>query len=235
MKKILPILVSISIGLGYLFIHDWDKTYSLNAAPFAASQKTKVCDDESDYCADVTLDGSTGKRRLETSSIVTVQSTFGLDPQGTDFFWFGDSLEDANGIGNAGDTVRIQIPSAQTPIGTIYPAVDLTYTITASDVSNQNPERKVAENVCVALNADTNFITANWKCDVAKDFGYVHIASRLMNEWGTRSTWTVTCSGTTICTQAWGNIIRRSKAAELARSPNDPGRLGFFGITGTVL
>jgi len=56
-----------------------------------------------------------------------------------------------------------------------------------------------------------------------------------MNEWGTRSIWYVTCSGTTICTIANGSIVRRSKAAELARSPNDPGRLGFFGITGTVL
>jgi len=203
-------------------------------AAWPTSQRAKLCDDDNDYCADVSR--SAGVNRLETSSIVTVQSTFGLDPQGTDFFFFGGTLEDANGIGSAGDTVRVEIPAAVTPIGTtLYPAVDYTYTVTASDVANDNPEREVAENVCVGLNADTNFILANWKCDVAKDFGYVHIASRLMNEWGTRSSWTVTCSGLTICTIANGSIVRRSKAAELARSPNDPGRLGFFGITGTVL
>ena len=203
------------------------------AAAYPTSQRAKLCDDDNDYCADVSR--SAGVNRLETSSIVTVQSTFGLDPQGTDFFFFGGTLEDANGIGLADDTIRIEIPSALTPLGTLYPAVDYTYTVTAADVANVNPEKEVAENVCVGLNADSDFILAQWKCDVAKDFGYVHIASRLMNEWGTRSDWDVTCSGTTICNIANGSIQRRAKAAELARSPNDPGRLGFFGITGTVL
>jgi hypothetical protein len=207
---------------------------SLYAVEYVTSQRVKIAGQDEQYVADVTRQA--GINRLETSSVVTVQSTFGLDPQGTDFFYFGASLSDADGIGSAGDTVRVQIPAAVTPLGTtLYPAVDVTYIITASDVANNNPEREVAENVCNTLNVDTNFIAANWKCELAKDFGYVHIASRLFNEWGERSSWTVTCSGLTTCATANGQIARRSKAAELARSPNDPGRLGFFGITGTVL
>jgi hypothetical protein len=184
--------------------------------------------------ADVTLQA--GIRRLETSSVVTVQSTFGLHPQGSTFFFFGATIEDANGIGAANDTVRLEIPAAVSPIGTtLYPAVDITYTITAGDVAANNPELEVADNFCDLANLDSNFIAANWKCEVARDMGYIHIQSRLFNEWGERTSYTITCSGTTSCNQGFTDIAIRSKAAELAPSPNDPARLGFFGITGTVL
>jgi len=192
---------------------------------------TKVCGQDEIYCADVSLNA--GKRRLETNSIVTVEQIFGQDPQGTSWFYFGATLEDANGIGMAGDTVRVQIPAAVTPLGTVYPAVDVTYTILAGDVASSNPERTVALAVCTALNADANFIAAQWKCEVAKDFALVHIASRLYNEFGERSTWTVTCSGTTTCNRGYADIRRRGKPTELSRSPNDP-RQGILAISGSV-
>lgn len=192
---------------------------------------TKLCGDDEQYCADVDLIG--GVRRLKTDSVVTVEQVFGSDPQGSTWGAFGATLEDASGIGSAGDTVRTQIPAAVTPIGTLYPAVDVTYTIVAGDVSSSNPERTVALNVCSQLNADANFIAAKWKCEVAKDFALVHIASKLYNEFGERTTWSFTCSGTTTCFEGYDDIKRRGKPTELSRSPNDP-RQGVLAISGTV-
>jgi hypothetical protein len=127
----------------------------------------------------------------------------------------------------------VQIPAAVTPLGTVYPAVDVTYTVTSGDVAAANPERTVAQNVCSALNANSNFQSAKWKCEVAKDFALVHIASKLYNEFGTRTTWTLTCSGSTTCNRGYDNIIRRGKPTELSRSPNDP-RQGVLAIAGSV-
>jgi hypothetical protein len=183
------------------------------------------------HTADVLLEG--GIRRLATDSVVTVEEVFGQDPQGTTWGFFGNTLEDANGIGSTGNTVRVQIPAAVTPLGTIYPAVDYTYTITASDVANSNPERAVALNLCTGLNADANFQSAKWQCSVAKDFSLFHINSRLFNEFGTRSSWTLTCSGATVCNPGYTDIKRRGKPTELSRSPNDP-RQGILAIAGTV-
>lgn len=174
-----------------------------------------------------------GKWRMATDAVTTVEQVFGQDPQGTSWFFFGDTLEDADGIGSAGDTVRVQIPAGVTPLGAIYPAVDVTYTVVAGDTASNNPERTVALNVCTALNADTDFQDAEWKCTVAKDFALVHIESRLFNEFGTRSTWTVTCSGTTTCNLGFSDIARRGKPTELSRSPNDP-RQGVLAIAGSV-
>jgi hypothetical protein len=111
--------------------------------------------------------------------------------------------------------------------------VDVTYTVTSGDVAASNPERTVAVAVCAALNANSNFQTAKWKCEVAKDFALVHIASKLFNEFGTRTSWTLTCSGTTTCSQGYADINRRGKPTELTRSPNDP-RQGVMAIAGTV-
>lgn len=191
----------------------------------------KITGGDEVYDADVFL--QSGVRRLATDSIVTVEQVFGQDPQGTSWFFFGATLNDANGIGSAGDTVRVEIPAAPTPLATVYPAVDVTYTVTSGDISNANPEREVALNVCSALNLDANFIAAKWRCSVAKDFALVHIESKLFNEFGERSTWDVTCSGGTTCNRGFDSISRRGKPTELARSPNDP-RQGILSISGTV-
>lgn len=201
------------------------------AADSAPHMNTKVCGSDELYCADVEL--LAGKRKLITDATVTVEQVFGQDPQGTSWFYFGATLEDANGIGAAGDTVRVQIPAAVTPIGTVYPAVDVTYTILAGDVASVNPERTVALAVCTSLNANANFIAAKWKCEVAKDFALVHVSSKLYNEFGERTSWTVTCSGTTTCNRGYADIKRRGKPTELSRSPNDP-RQGILAIAGSV-
>lgn len=191
----------------------------------------KVCGNDEIYCADVSL--LSGKKKLEVNATTVVEQIFGQDPQGTSWFFFGASLYDASGIGAAGDTVRVQIPAAVTPLGTIYPAVDVTYTIVAGDVASTNPERTVALNVCSALNLNADFINAKWRCTVARDFALVHIESKLFNEFGTRTSWTVTCSGTTSCNRGFADIDRRGKPTELSRSPNDP-REGILAIAGSV-
>lgn len=209
---------------------------SLEAAPaFAVDlephMKSKVCGGDEAHCADVVF--SAGFRKLKTDATVIVEQVFGQDPQGTTWFFFGATLEDANGIGAAGNTVRVQIPAAVTPLGVVYPAVDVTYTVTAGDVASTNPERSVAVGTCSALNLNANFIAAKWKCEVAKDFALVHISSKLYNEFGTRTSWTVTCSGSTSCNPGYLDIIRRGKPTELSRSPNDP-RQGILAIAGSV-
>jgi hypothetical protein len=191
---------------------------------------TKVCGQDEVFCADVTLDA--GIRRLETSSVVTVQSTFGLHPQASTFYFFG-TLDDATGVGGSGDTVRTQIPAATTPLGVTYPAVDVTTTV-GSCSTDANPELCLADKHCDDLNLDANFITSNWKCQLGEDFAYIYIQNRLFNEWGERSSYTVTTTGTTTFNYGFSDIKIRAKAAELAPSPNDPARLGIFGITGTV-
>jgi hypothetical protein len=120
-----------------------------------------------------------------------------------------------------------------TPLGVIYPAVDVTTTIQASDVADPNPERAVAFRVCADLEADANFIDAAWHCEVIKDHSGVFIENSLFNEFGERTSWALTCSGTTSCVQAFADIDRRGLPTELSRSPNDP-RQGILGIAGTV-
>lgn len=202
-----------------------------NSADLGSLMKTQITGGDETYTADVVLDG--GKNKLAVLATTVVEQVFGQDPQATTWFFFGSTPEDANGIGSAGDTVRVEIPAAVTPLGTLYPAVDVTYVIQASDVSDSRPERAVALGVCAALNGDTDFQNAFWKCEVIKDFGAVFISSKLFNEWGQRTSWTVTCSGTTVCNEAEGDISRRGSPTELARSPNDP-RQGILSIAGSV-
>jgi hypothetical protein len=198
---------------------------------YATSQKTKVCDDDSGYCADVILKDA--RNALVTDATVTIEQLFGRDPQATSWFYIGTAT-DADGVGAAGDTVRVQIPAAVSPIGTtLYPAVDVTTTVTAAMVAADNPEEELADQICSDLNNDTNFKAAEWKCEVIRDHSGVFISSRLYNEFGERTTWTVTSTGTTIVTPAYDDFERRGLPTELARSPNNP-RQGILAISGTV-
>ena len=207
----------------------------LMGADSTPHQNIKVCGDDEAYCADVEL--LDAKRRLLTTATVTVEQVFGQDPHATTWFYFGtdpDAAEDADGIGAAGDTVRVQIPAAVSPIGTVYPAVDVTTTITAGDVADPNPERAVAIRVCNDLEGDSNFQTSEWNCIVIKDHSGVFLESKLFNEFGERTTWTLTFTGTTVGVMAFDDIMRRGLPTELSRSPNDP-RQGILGISGTVV
>lgn len=196
-----------------------------------AVMPTKITGGDELYDADVEL--INGKNRLLTSSIVVIEQLFGRDPQATTWVYIGTDV-DADGVGGIGDTVRVQIPAAATPLDLIYPAVDVTTTVTASHVAADNPERELALDICADLNADLNFINARWKCEVIKDFSGIFISSKLFNEFGQRSSWSVTTTGTTSVTKAFDDILPRGFATELDRSPNDP-RKGILAISGSVV
>jgi hypothetical protein len=217
MKKILPFL----LGLTVFFLIAADSTPYFNS---------KICGDDEQYCAQVNLvDGVT---RLSTDAVVTVDQLFGRDNAASTWVYIGTDI-DADGVGAAGDTVRVQIPAAVTPLNLTYPAIDVTTTVTSGCVADPNPERCLALDICSDLNGDADFLKA-WKCEVIKDHSGVFISSRLFNEFGERTTWDVTTTGTTIVTKAWDNIIRRGFSTELSRSPNNP-RSGILAIAGTVL
>lgn len=180
-----------------------------------------------------------GNRALQTSGLVQIDQLFGQDPQGTTFFYLG-TKDDASGIGAAGDTIRVQIVAATPPLNLIYPAVDVTTTVTAAHVADDNPERAVATQICNDLDADTNFVNAQWQCTVMSDFSGVFINSRLYNEFGWRVGCTlplkcfeVSSTGTTVVTEVYTTIEGRGFAAELQRSPNDP-RKGVLAIAGSI-
>lgn len=184
------------------------------------------------FIAGVVLDA--GEKKLLVKSTTIVESILGQDPQAATFFFFGATLEDANGIGAAGDTFRLQIPAAVAPLATVFPAVDVTTTVIAADLLDDRPERAFAIRVCSDLDADSDFTTAQWKCEVLKDFGAIFISSKHFNEWGERTTYTITCTGTTSCNKGESNIKRRGRKTELSRSPNDP-RQGVLAISGSVI
>jgi len=191
----------------------------------------KITGGDENHVADVILDG--GVKKMAVQATATIEALFGRDPQASSYAFFGASLTDANGIGSAGDTVTTTIPAAVAPLSSIYPAVSVVTTIQASDVADDRPERAVAIRVCDDLNNDSDFQDSQWKCEVMKDFGAVFISSKLFNEWGERTSWTFTCSGTTSCAIAESGLLRRGYETELSRSPNNP-RLGVLAISGTV-
>lgn len=214
----------------------------LLVATFALSADTEPTTKVRITGGDETADGADvvftfGKWRLATDSVTVIDQIFGRDPHATSWFFFGtspDEAEDADGIGSAGDTVRVQIPAAVSPIGTtLYPAVDVTTTVSAACVADANPERCVAIDVCTDLENDANFQAAQWNCIVIKDHSGVFIESKLFNEFGNRSSWTVTTTGTTSVVKAFLEIETRGLPTELSRSPNNP-RQGILGIAGTV-
>ena len=172
-----------------------------------------------------------GKNRLLTSSITVIEQLFGRDNQASTWVYIGTDI-DATGVGAAGDTIRIQIPAAVTPIGTVYPACDVTTTVTASHVSDPNPEAALAKTMASDFNTDSN-CKISWKSEVIKNFSGVFMASKIFNEWGERTTWTVSTTGTTTFTKAWDDVARRGLETELTRSPNNP-RSGILAIAGSV-
>lgn len=202
-------------------------------------QNIKVYDDDEIAPVDTVVLPS-GKRALQTAGLVTIDQLFGRDPKSTTWFFIGNDQYSADGVGNAGDTVRIQITAAAPPLNAIYPAVDVTTTVTAAHVADPNPERALALQICNDLEADINFQAAEWNCIVASDFSMVFIESNLYNEHGSRvgcilplKCFDVSTTGTTTVTEVYTEIEPRGLSTELSRSPNDP-RKGILAISGTI-
>lgn len=206
-----------SIG-GFLFAEDKEPV-----------SKTKLTNDTENKVVDIKL--IDGVNRLAVDAITVIDQLLGRDPQSTTWLYIG-TADDADGVGLAGDTVRIQIPAAVPPLDVLYPAVDVTTTVTIQMLSSPNPERALADAIVSNLNSDVNFVKS-WKATVIKDFTGVFINSKIYNEFGERLFWTVTKTGTTRITMAFDDIERRGFSTELARSPNNP-RQGILAISGSV-
>jgi hypothetical protein len=181
--------------------------------------------------ASVTPDGF-GVNRIATDAVVTVVSQLGFDDIADTWFAIG-LFTDSTGVGGTGDDIRVQIAAGDD--ATRYPAIDVTYTVQASDVSDPFPELAVAAGVVGALNADATF-KAQWTAQTVLDNGIIHISSDLKGEMGERTTanaFQVTTTGTTTVTIGFSTIKRRNKTTSLARDPEDP-RIGILGISGNV-
>lgn len=207
---------------------------------FAGSvQVVKIIGQDENFQVDVIPLGD-GTKALRTSGLVQIEQLFGQDPQGSTWFYIGGQF-DADGVGSAGDTVRVTIGEGPTPLNTVYPAVDVTTTVTAGMLADSNPERALATQICLDLDGDPDFVAARWDCIVMKDFSGVFIASRLFNEFGTRKgcvpltdCFNVVTTGTTSVTITFNEIERRGLGTELQRSPNDP-RQGVLGVSGSFV
>ena len=198
----------------------------------------KITGDDENNVADVIQLGD-GTKALRTSGLVTIEEIFGKDPQGTTWSFIG-TASDANGVGAAGDIVTTTIKAAVVPLDLIYPAVSVGTIVTTSMVSDSNPERALATQICADLKADSNFSTAQWNCIVMKDFSGVFINSKLFNEFGERKgcspltdCFNMTATGSTVITVAFNEIESRGLPTELARSPNNP-RQGVLAISGSI-
>ena len=180
----------------------------------------------------VDVDLVSGKRRMATDAVVTVEQLFGRP--GFSAVWFAiGTFDDCSGVGNAGDTIRIEIAAGCLPA--LYPAVDLIYVVTAGDVAAAQPEISVRDAIISALNSDADF-QKSWRADDIKNNGIVFIESKLRAEKGDRiipGDFAVTPTGTTITSIAFDVIARRGTETELVRSIDDP-RQGILGISGSV-
>lgn len=192
------------------------------------SETVRIIGGDENYVADVVLDD--GQFKLVSKADVTVNSLRGFDPIADTWFYIGTEL-DSIGAGAAGDTVRVQIAAGDQP--SIYPAVDVTSTLTATEA---NDETALANLIVTDLNNDANFSSrffARRLDDVATT---VYITARVPGPGDERpgtGDFQVSSTGTTVVTAAWDNVVRRQKNTSLARDPANP-TLGVLGISGSV-
>lgn len=182
------------------------------------------------YQADVEI--LDGKKRMLTDSIVKVEEVFGQDRFADVWIYIG-TAQNSIGVGNVGDTVRVQIAARDN--ATIWPAVDVTTTVTLAMTIATYPEVELAKQIIHDLNANMNF-SMHFKSSLIKDTSHVHITAKVRGEWGERPNsgdFLVTTTGTTIALAAFDKIVMKGKSTSLSRDPFDP-RVGILGISGTV-
>lgn len=218
------------------FLLLWALATSALALPRQQVGVTKIMGQDENFVADV-ITLPSGNKALQTSGLVQIDQLFGQPPDGVTWFYIG-TAEDTDGVGSAGDTIRVTIKAQEPPLDDDYPAVDVTTTVTAGHVADTNPERAVAQQICNDLDGDANF-TISWKCTVMSDYSGVFINSKLNNEFGWRTGCTpitdcfnVVTTGTTVVTTVYNEIRSVGLGTELQRSPNNP-RLGILGVQGS--
>ena len=205
-----------------------DNTISVIADGAGTGKKAEVVTRASDGKNAMAIDGSFA---------VTIDELLGRDP-------LPDTYFTVTAAGANGDTIRVQIAATSvdsTSPDRDLPAVDVTTTVTVSEVGDEFALSKL---IISDLTADTNFVNAKLK---AKSVGgalraIVHISSTefsLAGEFAERlnaGDVAVTPSGITTVNLPTNNdkIISRGKVVSLARDPDNEHRLGVLGISGSV-
>lgn len=192
------------------------------------STQTTITGRDGIYEADVAL--IDGNPALRTFGIQAIESLKGFDPIADTWFYIGTE-QDSLGAGNIGDTVRVQIAAGDQP--SIFPAVDVTSTLTATEAGD---ETELANLIINNLNGNANFSSRFFARRLDIEATTIWITAKLPGPGDERPNvddFQVTTTGTTVATRAWDNIIRRNKQTSLARDPANP-TLGVLGISGSV-
>lgn len=193
-----------------------------------ATQYVSLVDETTGLKANIEL--IDGQNSVRTFGIQAIESLRGFDPQCDVWFYIGDE-GDSTGAGNIGDTVRVQIAAGDQP--SLFPAIDLTYTLVAADVGD---EETLALNIANFLNQDNTFNDL-WRAQRIAGNGVIYISARKPGGQYERPNvddFIVSSTGATRVTRAFNSIIRRNKITGLARDPVDP-RQGQLGIQGSVV
>lgn len=194
------------------------------------SQPIRITGGDENYEVDVEL--IDGARSLRTFGIQAIESLRGFDPICDVWFYIGTEDDDDGTVGSAGDEIRVQIAAGSDP--SIYPAVDLTYTLSPGDAAAD--EDALATSVAAYLNAQPSF-SSLWRAQKISGSGCVYITARKPGSHFQRPNtddFLVTTTGTVTVTRAFDKIINRNKITSLARDPADP-RQGILGIQGSVV
>ena len=176
-----------------------------------------------------------GKKAIAIDGTVQIEQLFGRDNIADSWFFIGSSDDVCDGVGGLNDTVRVQIAAGCD--ATLYPAVDVTTTVTNAILTDPQPAKALSELIVDDLNNDANF-SASWEAQIIGDNGIVHVSAlpELFGEAGERSNindFLVTATGTTTVSVAFSSLVRRGKSTELARNPDDP-RVGILGVSGSI-
>lgn len=193
-----------------------------------ATQPVSLLDEQTGLSAIIQL--IDGEPRLITGGVQSIESLKGFDPICDCWFYIGTEL-DSSGAGAAGDTVRVQIAAGDNP--TLYPAIDLTYTLVAADAGD---EEQLALNIANFLNSDNTF-NQLWRAQRIQGNGCVYITAKKPGGQFERPNvddFIVTSTGTTVVTRAQQSIKRQNKGTGLSRDPVDP-RNGQLGTQASVI
>lgn len=193
-----------------------------------ASGTFKLVGGDEAHAVDVEL--IDGIRYLQVYGTQAIESLRGFDPIPDVWFYIGNEL-DSGGAGAIGDQVTVTIAAGDNP--SLYPSINLTYTLIAEDVGD---EEQLALNIANFLNTDSTFNNL-WRAQRVQGNGCVYITSKKPGgqyERPNTDDFQVSATGTTTVTRAFDKIVRRNKITGLSRDPVDP-RQGQLGTQASVI
>lgn len=191
----------------------------------------KIFGRNGDRAVDVIFDPVSNIHRLCVDQVVKVESLRGFSDISDNWFFI-------NSIGNAGDTLTLEIDSSDGVLDSQgYSVYTKTFTVLAGEDRQDLTDRITNE-----LNADSNFLPV-YRATRVKDSTIVIIKSRFFGEWGevtltphglpTPNTFRIIPTGGVNAYPAFDDFIRRNKLNSVSTDPRDE-RYGQLGVTGNV-